>query len=220
MSNRRLFLRSALGAAGGLLLPWRGGGAMALDLEAPRVPVTPVSLPVSPEVRQMREILGALHEIRLENRCSGGPGSEWAGLYREYRPLARRVVSRPVRSWSDCVELAEIAWNAWPCIDKYSGRLEPSHDGLMGTRQQSAAAALIEGVLTLGNGVRFDPNMVYGEEEEKASRGTFRRGQGWITDSARLDAILEQEEACHHCVPDTEKRARLVAEQAEQRKRG
>ena len=67
-----------------------------------------------------------------------------------YHPLVKQVVQRPPATWVHCVELAEICW---PRIaDRRSfhvGRKYP-HEG-------DPTEALVEAVLTLGGGERFDP---------------------------------------------------------------
>jgi hypothetical protein len=59
------------------------------------------------------------------------------------RPIATRgIQQRPATSWTDCVELAEVAW--WGIqhrgVDRYTNR---------------AAVALTESVLSLGGGERL-----------------------------------------------------------------
>lgn len=91
---------------------------------------------------------------------------------------AAEIFQRPVRSWSDVAALAEIAWAAAPKAGPYNvEKFEPLYnpprlartyvDTDMGYRggdgtfvrdfSLSANAALIEGVLAMTGGERFDP---------------------------------------------------------------
>ena len=157
--DRRTFLRSALTAAGGLLLPFRGTGALALDLAAPHVPVSAVPLPVSATTRELRHIKHVLHDINVQGRAyrEGALSREWWETFRAYDAEAEVLLSRPVRSWADCVELAEVCWHThWK--GRYENgrvRLEPRRPDCIAER---ARINLIEGVLALGGGQRFDPN--------------------------------------------------------------
>lgn len=158
--DRRVFLRSALTAAGGLLLPFRGAGALELDLTAPHVPVSAVPLPVSSTTLELRRIKHALHEIRQRQVCRDGSLSdEWRETVRAYDAEAELLLSRPVRSWADCVELAEVCWHThWKGWDENGRvRLAPRWPDCIAER---ARISLIEGVLSLGGGQRFDPNHV------------------------------------------------------------
>ena len=96
----------------------------------------------------------------------------------EYRPMQARLVRRPVRSWTDCVELAEAIWAFWekdhrdgyyvgPMITKLS--VDPRHSHI-GYHQREAIAALVEGVLTLGGGERFDPRIVPCDPDDREPR--------------------------------------------------
>jgi hypothetical protein len=89
----------------------------------------------------------------------------------EYRPAEERLARRPVRSWTDCVELAETIWAFWEkehrdghCLGPEIAKLSVDHArASVGYHQRHAIAALVEGVLALGGGERFDPRM---REEE------------------------------------------------------
>ena len=115
-------LKAALGAAGGLLLPWQGGGAFALpDIGgAAGIPVTTGPLPVSAETLAMRSILARQYEVHLMP-CSPHGAYElrnrlWRECALEYKALARVVLERPVQSWSQAVEMAEICWRHYPKV--------------------------------------------------------------------------------------------------------
>jgi hypothetical protein len=97
-----------------------------------------------------------------------------------YRPLANKIAERPAPTWADCVELAEIIWHSLPKEDLvcsspedptwvYLERTGALSVGAGGTRMEDSAftssaywcreaiVALVEAVLTLGNGERRDP---------------------------------------------------------------
>ena len=69
-------------------------------------------------------------------------GDAWREITYEISPLEKRIQQRPATSWTDCVELAEVAW--WGIqhrgVDRYTNR---------------AAVALTEAVLSLGGGERL-----------------------------------------------------------------
>jgi hypothetical protein len=175
MSTRRQFfgtLGKAL-SAGGLLLPFAGKGALALPADlgkAASLPVTAAPLPFSAECLQLREIKRAL--AALPANCDidlGLPGAKapwYETMQNEYLPIEARLARRPVRSWTDCVELAEAIWAFWekehrdgyyvgPRTDKLS--VNPRHASTAGYHNSDAIVALVEGVLALGGGERFDP---------------------------------------------------------------
>ncbi|HEY7550650.1 MAG TPA: hypothetical protein VH913_14180 [Hyphomicrobiaceae bacterium] len=176
MSSRRQFLSTlgkALGA-GGLLLPWSGKGALALPADlgaAAALPVKTAPLPFSAEALELRRIRRALRAIYMEpGPGPGGPGTPWYDtIMDEYRPIEQRMAARPVRTWADCVELAEAIWTWWEkehrdgyCMGPAIGKLAiyKRADGARPTAGPAdAIVALVEGVLTLGGGERFDPRM-------------------------------------------------------------
>ena len=157
MSTRRHFLGTlgkALGA-GGLLLPWSGKGALALpaDLgEAAKLPVTAAPMPFSAEALHLREIRRAMAAVPVPTNHPGGPGCPWYEIStKEYLPAETRLARRPVRSWTDCVELAETIW-AFRQKDEHN-KLYTGQPGY----EAHLISALVEGVLNLGGGERFDP---------------------------------------------------------------
>jgi hypothetical protein len=171
--TRRLVLGSALGA-GGLLLPWQGCGALAVpDLGAAAgLTVVRAPLPISAEGLEMRLLRVALRDTRyLETERERA--SAWNAAMDQYYDNGLALLKRPVRSWSHCVELAELAWHAHakalgPHPDCYytdrlegiDGRCTGSHvtwgDGGIFVR---AIPSLIEAVLTMGGGQRVDPRV-------------------------------------------------------------
>jgi hypothetical protein len=154
------------------LLPWAGKGAIALptDLgQAARLPVTAAALPFSREGLQLRELRRALHRCHVAEN-SEARSREWRSLAADhYRPMAHRIAARPQPTWADCVELAEICWQA---LDKEMVKEEGRETGALSVRQgdfgpgaywcREAIVALVEAVLTLGNGERFDPKTQQG----------------------------------------------------------
>jgi hypothetical protein len=188
MSNRRQFLSTlgkALGA-GGLLLPLQGKGAVALaaDLgEAARLPVSVAPLPFSKQALHLREINRALHRCHLANH-SEARQREWRSLMvDEYGPTAHAIAGREKPTWSDCVELAEIIWRGLPKETRVAddappdwqyevetGALCMSDETRMHSDQfrsgchwsRAAIIALVEAVLILGKGERFDPGTPQG----------------------------------------------------------
>jgi hypothetical protein len=180
MSTRRAFLGTLgkLLGAGGVLLPVAGKGALALPADlgkAAALPVTAAPMPFSADCLQLREIKRALAALPLN---SGGAKGPWYRLMtEEYAPVQQRLCARPVRSWTDCVELAEAIWTCWekehrdgyyvgPRIDKLS--VHPSN-AAVGYHQRDAIVALVEGVLAMGGGERFDPRIVPYDPEGASS---------------------------------------------------
>jgi hypothetical protein len=163
-------LQAALVGAGGLLLPWKGGGALALpDLaEAARVPVTLAPFPVSAELLELRRLKRRLVELKavptqhaLEDHFarheSDRAAMRWFEvMYGEYWPIAQSIAERPVASWGQCVELAEIVWDRKKKWRIDNNVRKPHHHG----DTDHILATLVDGVLTLGGGERFDPRMI------------------------------------------------------------
>jgi hypothetical protein len=110
-SNRRMFLRSFLGA-GGLLLPLAGSNALALPVTdaAARTPVTARALPFTAECLQLRDLKREMHDRPFDGRIDG----PWSRMSDQYAAIADAIAARPNPTWSDCVELAEIAWHISP----------------------------------------------------------------------------------------------------------
>ena len=155
-----------------MILPWAGKGALALPAylgKAAQLPLTAAPLPFSPECLQLRQIKRALNAIPPEaSRGHPFPGGPWrVMMINEYGPAKEQLVRRPVRSWTDCVELAENIWAFWAkehrdgyCIGPLTSKLSvDAGNASIGYHQRHAIAALVEGVVTLGGGERFDPRM-------------------------------------------------------------
>jgi hypothetical protein len=153
-----------------LLLPWRGSGALALtnaDAVAD-LPATLRPLPVSSGALALREIKQQLWACHVQPH-SHARSLEWTELMAGYVAGAEALAARPAASWSDCVELAEIAWHLSPKESQttperghqWIPRLSTNgRDQSYVTRSsQRVNVALIEAVLTLGGGERFDPKV-------------------------------------------------------------
>ena len=141
-SNRRQFLGSL---ARGLLLPL-GGGAVALaePAKAAGLQITQGALPLSADallLRSLKRDLRRVHETQNDYPSLAARTEDWRALMRQVTPVERRIQERPAKSWTDVVELAEVAW--WGIAhrgDRYS-----DHD----------SAAVISAILALGGGERF-----------------------------------------------------------------
>jgi hypothetical protein len=173
-TDRRGFLRGGLKAAlagtGGLLLPWQGGNAFALPTDlgaAAELPVRAVPLPISKETVQLREIIERQREWYRRSHADRGlavNSREWRALAAEYASLAGVVLKRPITSWGQASEAAEIAWRYHEKVWDWNGEREwmtlanAPYCGDRSGRFPSAASVLIEGVLALAGGQRNDPD--------------------------------------------------------------
>ena len=170
MSNtdRRSFIRGGLRAAlgtGGLLLPWQGGGVLALPNlgGAPQVPVTSGPFPVSDETLELRRIVERRRHI---NAMEPGDARSLARITRmlEYQDVANVILDRPVSSWGQVAEIAEIAWCCTPKV--WYGRMPGQTYGMLDLdgRQNrnvahwhlSPAPCLIAAVMQLTGAPRLD----------------------------------------------------------------
>ena len=142
-NNRRQFLGSL---ARGLLLPI-GGGVVALaePAKAAALQITQGPLPLSADAMRLRSLKRDLRrccESQDDYPSLAAYGDAWREIRREISPLEEGIQQRPATSWTDCVELAEVAW--WGIqhrgVDRYTNR---------------AAVALTESVLSLGGGERL-----------------------------------------------------------------
>lgn len=179
-SSRRAFLRGGLRAsivtAGGLLLPMRGGNALAFpDVGAvPDIPVMTQPFAPSAELLECRRIVRAQAAVRgFHNGRAGGPGHPFYELAQEYAAVAGKVLDRPVCSWGQVVEIAEIAFRV---ADKqqetyWQGGVTGHLDGIDGHTAWRGregwersdfwlrpAPTLIEAVMAMGGGERLDAN--------------------------------------------------------------
>lgn len=169
-----------MSAAGGLLLPWRGGAALALpDLGAAAdLPVVAKPWPVSAELLEVRRLKALQQAYYAKNAGKNDPEHrQWRGLMTEYKAACAAVLARPTAAWGHAVEIAEIAWSihpkAWDSGPSYD--LLPKLEGIDGRRSLASGVrlngdsdfflrpvpALIEAVLTLGGGQRAD-TYIYG----------------------------------------------------------
>ena len=168
MSNRRQFFGTLARA---LILPIAGTGAVSFadPNKAAALPVTATAMPFSADCLELRRIKRTLAAL---DHSSGGPTgieSPWYQIMtNEYHPVKMRRSTRPAKTWTDCVELAEIIWTAWEKEHRdgyYEGpeiatlAVHPNRVGPGSFHCRHAIAALVEGVLALGGGERFDPRI-------------------------------------------------------------
>jgi hypothetical protein len=171
MSTRRQFF-GTLGRA--LLLPMAGTGAVAFaePSKAAALSIKDAALPFSAECLELRQIKRALAALP-RNSNSGMDGPWYQMRVNEYGPVRDRLVARQAPSWTACVELAELIWSDWrkqsrdgwcrgPDIPVLS--VDRRDWGGSGVHDRDAIAALVEGVLTLGKGERFDPCLEQGRQ--------------------------------------------------------
>lgn len=182
--SRRSLLRLSGYLTGGLVLPIAGTKALALvnPGQAESVAVAPVAMPVSNELATFRAIAREYSDLRYEtwyggNRPRGMTDQEIVDTIlvpsrRRVDSQAAVIMQRPAPSWGDVGELAEIAWLAAPKDDcptcPRSGQLKRGHWRRSGPEPHdfvheddlslSANAALIEAVLAITGGQRFDMN--------------------------------------------------------------
>lgn len=175
--NRRSLLTTlgkAFGASGLILSSGRSGAlALSANLDAAAsLPLVPATLPVSPELVHWRALVDDQYAFRLRMR-----GRQTLASCDEYyrrsmviRGVNEQIAGREHRTWADCVELAEICWHIMPKEEapsplgpKYAGeptgRLNRDPDLVYVSAYHCAQplVALVEAVLTLGNGERRDP---------------------------------------------------------------
>ena len=157
-NNRRQFLGSL---ARGLLLPV-GSGALALadPANAAALQITQGPLPLSADATGLRSLKRDLRrccESQDDYPSLAAYGDAWREIRREISPLEERIQQRSATSWTDCVELAEVAW--WSIqhrgVDRYTDH---------------AAVALTEAVLSLGGGERFYLYEERGRQQHRSSR--------------------------------------------------
>lgn len=175
-TDRRGFLRGGLKAAlagtGGLLLPWQGGNAFALPTDlgaAAGLPVRATPFPVSKECLQLRHIVECQREYYRRKYASHScetTSPEWRAMAAQYRAIADVVLARPITTWGQASEIAEIAWRyhqkTWTHDGQQPERLVLAHNPETLDRpvrgRPSATALLIDGVLALAAGERNDPD--------------------------------------------------------------
>lgn len=174
-------LRTALGA-GGLMLPFAGSKALtfAEPAAAAELAVIQTSFPVSADLVRYRAMLREHEEWRLEATIARAFSHEPPAVLAEevgqrrslYEGQAGAIMARPVQSWGDVAELAEIAWEAAPKHRVWSGpdpdetRLATGHwnyGRYVEDFSMIANAALIEAVLSMSGGERYDPTAAFNE---------------------------------------------------------
>jgi hypothetical protein len=186
MTTRRHFLGTlgkALGASG-LLLPFAGKGALALPADlgkAAQLPVTAAPMPFSTECLELRQMRRQLLDCRLRQSQDRQPHDDyhrdWHAVMDRYGATTAVLAGRPATSWGHVVELAEIAWHFAPKEEIINADGCSVYTGRIATRphlakgedcwRMRANAALIEAVLALGGGERFDHDL---EHERRLGR--------------------------------------------------
>lgn len=175
--------------------------ALAEPAAAADLAVVETVFPVSTELRSLRSMIREHADWRLEATIAQHHKDERdlalfaararAGLEQEtcfrtglplhdevgrrvdaYEAHAAQILERPVRSWGDVAEIAEIAWSVAPKVgDRWDGGPEAPvgtvpallrknatrHPRYQSDISLAANAALIEGVLTMAGGERYDP---------------------------------------------------------------
>jgi hypothetical protein len=184
-TSRRSFLRLSGYLTGGLVLPLAGNKVLALanPAQAETVAVSPIAMPVCDELVKFRSLArgyAALRRETWETYRNGLPGDKPTQEFivrtviaperERVNTQAAAVIARPVTTLADVAALAEVAWLAAPKDDCPVGprtsRLKRGHwkPNEPGSRDfihsdhmyYAATAALIEAVLTLAGGQRFD----------------------------------------------------------------
>jgi hypothetical protein len=183
LSRRGVFRLGGL--AGGLLLPFAGGKALSfVDMtEAAKFDVANAAFPVSRELAVFRHAAEGIVEWCNIGAAKNAkmPVTKFIVQLRareEARNTAAHAIwSRPVQTWGDVADLAEVAWQyALKEEDFGANRLGRNPTGRLQQIDsrftaetgdvrlaEHAAAMLIEGVLTLSAGRRYDPRIADGE---------------------------------------------------------
>ncbi|MCC7251837.1 hypothetical protein [Hyphomicrobium sp.] len=172
LSRRSLLsggLRAALGA-GGLILPWTGGSALAVvdRRAAEAVAVAAIDWPVSEAMLKYRGIREDLITLRRPEGSQLEYEARHILLWRDLVEAAEGIWREPVKTWSDVAVRAEIAWTAAlkeadGCHDssdyerllKGNGVHWPAFRGPSAFSVR-ANAELIEAVLCMTGGERVD----------------------------------------------------------------
>ena len=174
LSRRGLFRLGGL--AGGLLLPFAGGKVLRLadTAAAASLPVALSAFPVSPSLQRFYDEARALFEVKTSNDNSQAHQRAHIEQAEALSIAAKAVICEPVRDFGDLRGLAEVAWLGAPKEELWEGRF-----GYTGKIYQldsppakwgwprrwdwsfAASAALIEGVISLTNGDRYDPSIAH-----------------------------------------------------------
>ncbi len=184
LSRRGIFRLG--GIVGGLLLPFAGGKVLRLadSAAAAAVPVIQSDVAVSPLVQRFRD--EALKLFEIKKACGVveiAPGGAHYNQSQIMEEAAKAVIAQPVRDFGDLRGLAEVAWlgapkeELWEGPFGYTGKIyqldsPPVRYGWAPRTWDwsvAANAALIEGVLELTNGNRFDPRLAHDQWREPRS---------------------------------------------------
>jgi hypothetical protein len=84
-----------------------------------------------------------VHEAQDDYPTLAARTEDWRALMQQVDPVEKRIMARPPTSWTDVVELAEVAW--WGI----------QHRGGDDRCSDHAAAVFTEAVLSLGGGEQF-----------------------------------------------------------------
>lgn len=176
-ASRRSLLRNgarvALGSLGaGVLLPWSGTKALTI-VDAGAVTAAIAPMPFSEECLRLRAIKREF--VAVPSHPHSMLHARWWELNDAYQASLDTLLARPATSWGHCVELAEVAWHYSPKIWEQDCRLTRRLVGSDGIRRNEAAGyaaqnsigmrvvpALIESVLSMGSGERYDPKIERG----------------------------------------------------------
>ena len=184
LSRRGIFRLG--GIAGGLLLPFAGGKVLRLadSAAAAAVPVIQSDVPVSPLVQRFRDEAWKMFEVKKTHDNSVSHQSAHYIQSQVMEEAAKAVIAQPVRDFGDLRGLAEVAWlgapkeELWEGPFRYTGKIyrlssPPARYGWGAPHGRdwsvAANAALIEGVLELTNGSRFDPGIAHDQWREPRS---------------------------------------------------
>ncbi len=183
LSRRGIFRLG--GIAGGLLLPFAGSKVLRLadSAAAAAVPVVQCDVQVSPLVQRFRDEALKFFEFKKAHDNSSLPQSAHTIQSQIMEEAAKAVIAQPVRDFGDLRGLAEVAWlgapkeELWEGPFGYTGKIyhlnsPPVRYGFAPRTWDwsvAANAALIEGVLELTNGNRFDPRLAHDEWQAKRS---------------------------------------------------
>ena len=155
----------------------KGPLALAEPGSAAQMRVTKAAMPWSAECLKLRELKQAMAAFNRDQRQGRYRGRyaescmHWRSMMWDYGEVAAEIAARPNPTWQDACELAEIAWHMaqkertegnW--AGKMTGRLSTVVDGFDDPHdywRRKVHVALIETILKLGGGERFDPQVAF-----------------------------------------------------------
>jgi hypothetical protein len=187
-TDRRGFLRGGLKAAllgtGGVLLPMEGRSLFSFPDAAamPDIPVIAKGFTPSAECLKLREIKREMFRHRIDPSIQSLSYEEQCrqhrALWSHYNTAASTLHRRPATTWAHVSDLAESAWfhaqkeevevgdPDWR-YHEYTGQLarQTRNDSVWRSWSSSSDAtasyaALIEAVLTMTGGERYDPRVI------------------------------------------------------------